>query len=158
MNRKHGNKVFTGIASVDGAGKAIVIAASSQTAVAAALVEHGFYANQTGIARHWKITTDSRAVAAAMAAPLQPLMLAHGSYTPARGDGTPWPPKAHLPPVLRVAKSVAKKREIGRYNLNVWLSPEAAKALNKLTGENKERGAIPEVVNKALLLAAKRQG
>lgn len=43
------------------------------------------------------------------------------------------------------------KRERGEERLTMWLSPEASKALNQITGGSKERGVIQAAVNNALL-------
>ncbi|KVN83414.1 hypothetical protein WJ68_15985 [Burkholderia ubonensis] len=57
----------------------------------------------------------------------------------------------------RRKRSNADKVARGERHLNMWLSPDAAKALDHITGPDATRGAISEAVNEAIMAAAGRK-
>lgn len=56
-----------------------------------------------------------------------------------------------MEPVERRRKSDAAKVERGELRVTTWISPEAAKALRKITGNSEAKGVIQDAINNALL-------
>jgi DNA-binding TFAR19-related protein (PDSD5 family) len=64
---------------------------------------------------------------------------------------------APMSPKERRAKSNADKIARGERLLHTWLIPEAAQALDNITGPEGSRGAIAQAVNEALIAYARRK-
>lgn len=56
----------------------------------------------------------------------------------------------------RRRKSNAEKLRRGEHHLTMWLGPDAAAALRRMTGDNPARGAIKDAVETAIIKTAAR--
>lgn len=62
-----------------------------------------------------------------------------------------------MTPAERRKRSNADKIARGERLLHTWLVPEAAQALDSVTGPDGSRGAIAQAVNEALIAYARRK-
>ncbi|MEJ7804433.1 MAG: hypothetical protein WKG03_00715 [Telluria sp.] len=163
------NKVFRGSDAINGKQVAVVVAASSQRAAVVALQSAGLTVSVRHLASYWSVTGNAKDCAAALSAP--GTVFAASSLD--KHDYKPVPkrpiPAATFPKVPKIPTDPEERRQYdaarregsdeakrlrGERRLTTWLPKEAADALDKLTGNNKERGAVQAALVEALLSCA----
>jgi hypothetical protein len=163
-------KVFNGWTMKNGKQVAVIVAASSQRKASAALAEFGIDASVRAIQSYWAITGNKKHCEVALAVPGQ----AFAASSLDSDDYKPLPrkPLAKVPQLPKTPTdpegkrlydknrreaSDKNKRERGERRISSWLPPEAAAALDRLTGGDESRGAVRAALVLALTTCAATQ-
>ncbi len=163
--RKAELKVYNGSSVVGGKQRTVIVAASSQRSAVAALANFGIGISLRHLATYWTVTGNRKQCEVALSQPGQ----AFAASSLDTDDYAPLPARALAPPGPKVPKiptdpeerklydlkrrenSDKAKLERGERRVTTWLPKEAAAALDRITGNSAERGAVQAAIARALL-------